>query len=148
MTCVVFFPLQNSESLLWLLKKIWRRPFSHEKCVGNIFLMACLVLLNLCLQKKKSTESCVFRKGQNSYLVHILGAGQLIYISNAWGWGAVFICWSHLFFFFLNNKNVSIHTAENGLQMCLPHPPPQTHSVMSQIYVNILKFSNLLKDIW
>lgn len=50
------------------------------------------------------------------------------------------------FFFLNNNKNVSIHTSENGLQMCLSHPPPQTHLVMSQIYVNIFKFPNLLKD--
>lgn len=27
-------------------------------------------------------------------------------------------------------------------------PPPQIHLVMSQIYVNIFKFANLLKDIW
>lgn len=45
-------------------------------------------------------------------------------------------------------KNVTVYTSENGLQMCLPHPPPQIHLVMSQTYVNILKFANLLKDIW
>lgn len=95
--CVVLFPSKNWKLTL-SFEKMWRRPFSHEECVGNIFLIACLVLPNLCLQKKKSTKSCIFQREQNNYLVHLPGAGQLIYISNAWGWGAVFICWSHLFF--------------------------------------------------
>lgn len=57
---VLFFFLPNSESLLWLLEKILRGSFSHEKCVGNIFLIACFVLLNLFLQKKKNIEEVHF----------------------------------------------------------------------------------------
>lgn len=55
-------PFPNSESLLRLLEEILRGSFSHEKRVGNIFLMACFVLLNLSLQKKKKkiTEELQF----------------------------------------------------------------------------------------
>lgn len=57
---IFFSALPNSESLLRLLEEILRGSFSHEKCVGNIFLIACFLLLNLSLQKKKKIAELQF----------------------------------------------------------------------------------------